>query len=146
MADYIPLIERVSNKTFNSIDDTDLVLIPDSSYENFDAVRLIDIKKYILDDYQLNIPGVEGNVVKLGANKKLVDSGFTLGTSVPADAKFTDTIYDDTELKEKISKVQSELIENYVTKDQLTDIKIVNELPEDAEDYPNTIFIVVDSE
>ena len=75
-------------------------------------------------------------------------NGHTVESNVPADAKFTDTVYDDTEVKAEIAKkaditsIPSKVSElandsNYQTAEQVNDIvtteiaKVVSDAPED---------------
>lgn len=50
---------------------------------------------------------------RVSANEAAL-GGHTVGVNVPADAKFTDTVYDDTQVKADIAKVQSDLANYYL--------------------------------
>lgn len=56
--------------------------------------EIVDLSAYALSaDVIQRVTGATGMVPKLTADGTLVSSGFTLGVSVPANAKFTDTVY-----------------------------------------------------
>lgn len=56
--------------------------------------------KILVDDFLE--PPINNQVLISDSNGRLKSSGFTINKSVPSDAKFTDTIYDDTEVKNEL--------------------------------------------
>lgn len=56
---------------------------------------LIDLSAYAkMEQVVPRVIGATGNIAKFNADGTISSTGFTLGTSVPADAKFTDTVYE----------------------------------------------------
>lgn len=56
---------------------------------------------------------VDNQVLTANSQGQLKSSGFTIDKSVPSDAKFTDTIYDDTEVKNEL-KVLKDKFNKYI--------------------------------
>ena len=56
---------------------------------------------------------VDNQVLTANSQGQLKSSGFTIAKSVPSDAKFTDTIYDDTEVKNEL-KVLKDKFNKYI--------------------------------
>lgn len=62
-------------------------------WEKFGAS--VDLTPYALkSEYVPRVSNVEGEVPKFAADGTISSTGFTLGKSVPSDAKFTDTVYE----------------------------------------------------
>lgn len=181
-SNYVPMIERVTIKSISSIDDTDRILIPDSTYENYDAVRMVDIKKYMLNDLESEVSDLIKKIIKIlpkgddeydptpspipsediGTLDDLVGIVSYLNTNAITKYNISefldgytpelpDNVLTTDNLAENLpsnliteNNIDSHLT-NYVTKGQLRDIRVVTELPEDAGEHPETVYIVVDA-
>lgn len=60
--------------------------------------------KILVDDFLE--PPINNQVLISDSNGRLKSSGFTIAKSVPSGAKFTDTIYDDTEVKNELKALK----------------------------------------
>lgn len=92
----LPAVAKVGDVYHVNADDTEYVCIvasttdpaADAEYELLGTT--VDLSGYV----QKVSGATAGDVATLAADGSIVDSGKTIGTSVPADAVFTDTTYD----------------------------------------------------
>lgn len=71
---------------------------------------------------------VNNQVLVSDTTGRLKSSGYTIASSVPANAKFTDTIYDDTTVKQDIANLKTNKLDSsaYTAQDVLNKLKTVD--------------------
>ena len=82
----------------------------DSVYKNIVTSDVVDIP----NGYSINSGNISSQTVSKASSATYADNaakvnGHTVNSNVPANAKFTDTVYDDTEVKESIEDLNSNL-------------------------------------
>lgn len=105
-----------------------------TDYEDLDNLPTINGTK-IIGDMSLNDIGAQEKINDISsirsnasAGKTASDNlaGHTVAKNVPSDAKFTDTVYDDTAIKTRVSSVESKIPNQATDQNQLADKQFVN--------------------
>lgn len=100
-----------------------------------------------LSGYMRKVPGANGMVPMFDSDGAVVSTGYTLGKSVPNDAVFTDTTYDEATqaqsgLMSSDDKTKIDELENtYINKSEYTFLKNLH-VEVDGVDYVGTIKVI----